>query len=109
MSWNSRVERSAGRAGVGTGPSAAPYNHRGSPHMTKRTRRFLVVATGILVVGLGTGLVASYMGGLPGLNIIAANTPDELAYVPANARMVAFANVRDVMDSELRQKLMQLQ
>ena len=77
--------------------------------MTKRTRRFLVVATGILVVGLGTGLVASYMGGLPGLNLIATSTPDELAYVPANARMLAFANVRDVMDSELRQKLMQLQ
>jgi hypothetical protein len=77
--------------------------------MTKRTRRFLFVATGILVVGLGTGLVASYMGGLPGLNIAGSNGPDELAYVPANARMVAFANVRDVMDSELRQKLMQLQ
>jgi hypothetical protein len=35
--------------------------------MTNRTRRFLFVATGILVVGLGTGLVASYMGGLQGL------------------------------------------
>ena len=74
--------------------------------MTNRTRRFLFVATGILVVGLGTGLVASYMG-VQGLTLIGGNGPAELAYVPADARMVAFANVRDVMDSELRQKLMQ--
>ena len=75
--------------------------------MTNRTRRFLFVATGILVVGLGTGLVASYMGGLQGLTLIGGNGPAELEYVSADARMVAFANVRDVMDSELRQKLMQ--
>jgi len=75
--------------------------------MTNRTRRFLFVATGILVVGLGTGLVASYMGGLQGLALIGGNGPAELAYVAPDARMVAFANVRDVMDSELRQKLMQ--
>ena len=75
--------------------------------MTNRTRRFLFVATGILVVGLGTGLVASYMGGLQGLALIGGNGPVELAYVGPDARMVAFANVRDVMDSELRQKLMQ--
>ena len=75
--------------------------------MTNRTRRFLFVATGILVVGLGTGLVASYMGGLQGLALIGGNGPAELAYLPPDARMVAFANVRDVMDSELRQKLMQ--
>ena len=77
--------------------------------MTKRTRRFLFVATGILVVGLGTGLVASYMGGLPGLNIIGSNGPAELAYLPADTQMVAFANVGDIMNSELRQKLMQFQ
>lgn len=77
--------------------------------MTKRTRRFLFVATGILVAGLGTGLVASYMGGLPGLNVIRSNGPAELAYVPADAQMVAFANVSDIMNSELRQKLMQLE
>jgi hypothetical protein len=75
--------------------------------MTKRTRSFLFVATGILIVGLGTGLVASYMGGLQGLTLIGGNGPAELEYVASDARMVAFANVRDVMDSELRQKLMQ--
>ena len=50
--------------------------------MTNRTRRFLFVATGILVVGLGTGLVASYMGGLQGLTLIGGNGPAELEYVP---------------------------
>ena len=35
--------------------------------MTKRTRLFLAVASGILVVGLGTGLVAAYVGGFQNL------------------------------------------
>jgi hypothetical protein len=47
--------------------------------------------------------------GLQNLVLLGGNGPAELAYVPADARMVAFANVRDVMDSELRQKLMQLE
>ena len=74
--------------------------------MSKRTRTFLLVATGILVVGLGTGLLASYVN-VQGLVIIGADGPDELAYVPADARVVAFANVREIMDSELRQKVVQ--
>jgi hypothetical protein len=77
--------------------------------MTKRTRLFLAVASGILVVGLGTGLLASYAGGLQNLTIIGGNGPAELAYVPAEASFVAYANVRDVMDSEVRQKLSALQ
>lgn len=75
--------------------------------MTKRTRLFVFAAAGILIVGLGTGLVASYMG-LQSFSLTGRTGPAELAYVPADARMVAYANVRDVMDSELRQKLMQL-
>src|SRR5687768_7585515 len=75
--------------------------------MTKRTRLFLFGAAGILVIGLGTGLVASYVG-VENLAIIGSNGPDELAYVPADTRGLAFANVREVMDSELRQKLMQM-
>src|SRR5678816_1335898 len=47
--------------------------------MSKRTRLFVAVASAILVVGLCTGL------------------------------LVAYANVRDVMDSELRRKLSTLQ
>jgi hypothetical protein len=74
--------------------------------MTKRTRLFVFVATGILVAGLGTGLVASYMG-LQSLNLVGGPGPAELSYVPADAQMLAFANVRGVMDSEVRQKLMQ--
>ena len=72
--------------------------------MNKRTRLFLVVAAAILVVGLGTGLVASYVG-LQNLTIIGGKGPAELAYVPVDARIVAYANVRDVMDSDLRRKL----
>ena len=73
--------------------------------MTKRTRLFLAVASGILVVGLGTGLVAAYVGGFQNLTIIGGDGPAELAYVPADARVLAYADVRDVMDSELRRKL----
>jgi hypothetical protein len=40
--------------------------------------------------------------------IIGGSGPSELAYVPDDARAVAFANVREVMDSELRSKLMTL-
>lgn len=76
--------------------------------MTKRTRLFFFVAAGILVAGLGTGLLASYMG-IDNLVLIGGDGPAELAYVPSDAHVVAYANVRDVMDSELRQKLLQLQ
>ena len=72
--------------------------------MNKRTRLFLVVAAAILVVGLGTGLIASYVG-LQNLTIIGGKGPAELAYVPVDVRIVAYANVRDVMDSDLRRKL----
>ena len=74
--------------------------------MTKRTRRFVAVAAAILAVGLGTGLVASYMGVDLQLTIIGTEGPAELAYVPPDATLVAFANVRDVMGSQLRQKLL---
>jgi hypothetical protein len=73
--------------------------------MTRRTQRFLFLGVAILVVGLGTGLVASYVG-FPNLGITTSG-PAELAYVPADATVVAFANVREVMDSAVRQKLIQ--
>jgi hypothetical protein len=64
----------------------------------------MAVSAGIVVVGLGSGLVAFYGGGFPSLS--ASRTgPAELSYVPADAAVVAFANVREVMDSELRQKM----
>ena len=72
--------------------------------MTKRTRLFLLVGAGILVVGLGSGLVASYVG--QNLLIIGADGPDELVYIPADSQVVGYANVREIMDSELRRKIM---
>jgi hypothetical protein len=75
--------------------------------MTKRTRLFVLIAAGILVVGLGTGLLASYMN-VQTLTLIGGNGPEEFAYVPADAQMLGFANVRAVMDSEVRRKLMEL-
>jgi hypothetical protein len=76
--------------------------------MAKRTRVFLLVSAGVLVAGLGTGLVAWAMG-MPVLAALTANAPDELAYVPDNARLVAYADVRQVMNSQLHDKLRQLQ
>ena len=73
--------------------------------MTKRTRLFLGVASGILVVGLGTGLVAAYVGGFQNLTLIGRDGPAELTYVPADARVVAYADIRKVMNSEVRRKL----
>ena len=75
--------------------------------MTKRTRLFMGVAVGVLIVGLATGFFASYYG-LPVLAQFGGNGPTELAYFPQDARLVAFANVRDVMDSDLRRKILEL-
>jgi hypothetical protein len=75
--------------------------------MTRRTRLFVAIAAGILVVGLGTGLLASYMG-IQNLTLIGGNGPAEFAYVPSDARAVGFANVRAVMDSDVRRKLMEI-
>jgi hypothetical protein len=72
--------------------------------MTKRTRIFMATAVGVLIVGLVTGLAASYFG-IPALAQLGGDGPAELAYLPQDARLVAFANVRDVMDSELRRKI----
>jgi hypothetical protein len=77
--------------------------------MTKRTRLFLLVGAGILVVGLGTGLIASYMGGFQNLVGASADGPSELAFLPEDVRLVAFADVRDVINSEARQRLLHLQ
>jgi hypothetical protein len=72
--------------------------------MTKKTRYFMVGAVAILAVGLSIGLVA-YYGGLPGIALSRAAGPQELRYVPKDAVVVAFVNVRDVMASEFRQKI----
>ena len=76
--------------------------------MKKSTRRFVFVAAGILVFGLGTGLLASYVGGFQNIALLGQDGPAELDYIPADTGALAYANVREVMDSELRQKLMQI-
>lgn len=76
--------------------------------MSKKTRYFVLVSGAILAVGLGTGLIASYMG-LPVSVLSRAAGPNELQYVPQDAAVVAYANVRDVMNSEFRQRFRQME
>jgi hypothetical protein len=59
----------------------------------------------VMAAGLCTGLVAYYGGGFQALS--ASTGPTELQYVPADASIVAFADVRSIMDSEFRQRLKQ--
>ena len=73
--------------------------------MSKRTRYFLFGSALLLGVVLCTGLIAYYNGDLS-LGSSAAAT-DDLAYLPADASAVAYANVHDIMNSEFRQKLKQ--
>jgi hypothetical protein len=75
--------------------------------MTRPTRLFLYGSALTLTAGLTTGLLA-YYGGLPTLASGREAGPDELKYVPASAAVVAYANVRDVMASDFRQKLRQV-
>lgn len=75
--------------------------------MTTRTRYFLAGSAAVVLVGLGAGLLASYGGGFARLS--AARTgPRELAYVPRDAALLAYADVRSIMDSELRQRVRDL-
>jgi len=71
--------------------------------MTTRTRYFLVGSLLTLTVGLGVGLVA-YSLGLSTSAFTRQGGPDELQFVPANSALVAYADVRDIMTSELRQR-----
>jgi hypothetical protein len=71
--------------------------------MTKRTRYFLAASGAVLAAGLGTGLVAYYTGGFQPVSASAVS--NELRYVPADATVVAYADVRAIMDSDLRARL----
>ena len=72
--------------------------------MTTKTRYFVIVSLLVLSVGMGTGLVAYYVG-FPAGAQGRQGGPAELGYVPRDASVIAFANVREIMTSELRQKL----
>lgn len=71
--------------------------------MTKKTRYFMAGSTAVLAAGLATGLVAYYAGGFQAVAASAVAT--ELRYVPADSSMVAYADVRAIMDSDLRARL----
>ena len=72
--------------------------------MTRRTRYFLFGSIVVLLVGLCTGLVA-YYSGVPMGGFSRTDGPAELSYVPANAALVAYCDVQEVMHSEMRQRL----
>ncbi len=58
----------------------------------------------VTFVGLGSGLVA-YYSGFPAGAAAGRPGPEELEYIPADATVVAYADVRHIMASELRQKV----
>ena len=75
--------------------------------MTTKTRYFVIISLLVLTVGLGTGLLAYYVG-FPTSALQRAGGPDELQFVPSDAALVAYADVRQIMTSDLRQKLRSL-
>jgi hypothetical protein len=72
--------------------------------MTTKTRYFVIASLLVLTVGLGTGLVAYYVG-LPTSAFSSRGGPDELQYVPRDATVLAYANVQEVMKSDLRRHI----
>lgn len=71
--------------------------------MTKQTRYFVAGSTAVLGTGLAIGLMAYATGGFQPVSAAAGST--ELRYVPADATVVAYADVRAIMDSDLRARL----
>jgi len=71
--------------------------------MTVRTRYFVIVSLLVIVVGLGTGLVAYYVG-FPTSAFFSRSGPEELRLMPASATVIGYADVKEVMASELRQR-----
>jgi hypothetical protein len=74
--------------------------------MRYQTRYFVLGASGLLVVGLCTGLFAYFNRGAA--LAVSGTGPAELAYVPADASIVGYANVREVMLSDLRQRIREI-
>jgi len=72
--------------------------------MTTRTRYFVITSLLVLTVGLGTGLLAYYVGA-PGGFLVDRDGPEELQYVPRDAALIAYADVREIMTSEIREKI----
>jgi hypothetical protein len=72
--------------------------------MTTRTRYFVIASLLVLAVGLSTGLLA-YYAGFPTNAFSSQGGPDELQLVPADASLVAYVEVREIMSSDLRQRV----
>ena len=70
--------------------------------MRTETRYFVIISLLVLTVGIGTGLVAYYVG-LSTSAFSRRGGTEELQYLPRNASVVAYANVHEVMTSDLRQ------
>ena len=73
--------------------------------MTK-TRHVVVASLSVLAIGIGTGLVAHYVG-LPmgaGEQVVWKGS-EEFRLVPRDAALVAYVDVQEVMRSEVRQKI----
>lgn len=73
--------------------------------MTQGTRSFLFGSALVSAVGLCTGLVAFYSGALPLRS--PAIGPPELAFLPPDTSVVAYANLQDILHSEFGEKLRQ--
>jgi hypothetical protein len=73
--------------------------------MNQKTRYFLIGSGLVVVVGLCTGLVASYSSQLPGLG--SSVGPSELTYLPSDSSAIAFADVNAIMNSQFRERLRQ--
>jgi hypothetical protein len=71
--------------------------------MTKNTRLFLWCVGGALVLALATGLVASYAG-VFGTAAAKSPGPAELGFVPMDAQLVAYADVRELVHSEFHRR-----
>ena len=101
------VPESNGRAWNLPSPSYVTVPIRGDiPMSTAKTRYFLIGSAAVLTAGLAAGTVAT-MGGMP--RAFASNTgPDELSLIPQGAAVVAYANVKGVMNSEFHQRLYSL-
>jgi hypothetical protein len=73
--------------------------------MTRRTRHFVTASLMVLTIGIGTGLVAYYVGFQGGPS---QGPAAELEFVPSDAVLVASADVAAVMVSDVRQKLLEV-
>src|SRR5262249_52919782 len=69
--------------------------------MTTRTRYAIVVSMLVIAVGVGTGLVAYYMGGQAGTT---ADQLAELRFLPRDTAVIVYANVHDLMASEMQRR-----